>query len=70
MSSRRLGRGGHRRGGAAVGAVDHHLDVEDHPREVAPDAVHQIAEQLEGLVLVGDQRLDLGEAAQVDALRR
>ena len=42
--------------------------MEDHPREVAPDAVHQVAEQLERLVLVGDQRLDLREPAQVDAL--
>ena len=33
-----------------------------------PDAVHQVAEEREGLVLVGDQRVDLGEAAQVDAL--
>ncbi len=33
-------------------------------------AVHQVAEQRERLVLVGDQRLDLGEPAQVDPLRR
>src|SRR3954447_17467200 len=52
----------------AVLALDLDLDVEDHPREVRPDGVHQVGEQLERLVLVGDQRLDLGEPAQVDAL--
>src|SRR4051794_26690243 len=52
----------------AVGALDLHLDVEDHAREVRPDGVHQVAEQLERLVLVGDERVDLGEPAQVDAL--
>src|SRR4051794_12705557 len=52
----------------AVLALDLHLDVEDHPREVRPDGVHQVGEQLERLVLVGDDRLDLGEPAEVDAL--
>src|SRR3954469_970615 len=51
----------------AVLALDLDLDVEDHPREVRPDGVHQVGEQLERLVLVGDDRLDLGEPAQVDA---
>src|SRR3954453_20965170 len=52
----------------AVLALDLDLDVEDHPREVRPDGVHQVGEQLERLVLVGDDRLDLGEPAQVDPL--
>jgi len=30
--------------------------------------VHQVAEQAEGFVLVGNERVDLGEAAEVDAL--
>jgi hypothetical protein len=42
--------------------------VEDHPREVRPDGVHQVGEEGERLVLVGDERVDLGEPAQVDAL--
>src|SRR6478672_13478022 len=53
---------------AAVLALHLDLDVEDHPREVRPDGVHQIGEELERLVLVGDDRFDLGEPAQVDAL--
>src|SRR5215211_5538208 len=52
----------------AAGALHLDLDVEDHARKVRPDGVHQVAEQLERLVLVGDQRIDLGEPAQVDAL--
>src|SRR3954447_6727656 len=55
-------------GGRAVLALDLHLDVEDHAREVRPDRVHEVGEQRERLVLVGDDRLDLGEPAQVDAL--
>src|SRR4051794_13936527 len=46
-----------RRGRAAVLALDLHLDVEDHPGEVRPDRVHQVGEELERLVLVGDDRL-------------
>ena len=49
-------------------AVDFDLDVEDHAREVGPDRVHQVLEELEALVLVRDQRVDLGEPAQADAL--
>src|SRR4051794_36587485 len=52
----------------AVLALDLDLDVEDHPREVRPDRVHEVREELERLVLVGDDRLDLGEPAQVDPL--
>src|SRR3954468_11283692 len=52
----------------AVGALDLDLDVVDHAREVRPDGVHQVLEERERLVLVGDQRLDLGEPAQVDPL--
>src|SRR4051794_2495138 len=52
----------------AVRGVDLDLDVEDHPREVRPDGVHQVGEEVEGLVLVGDERVDLGEPAEVDAL--
>ncbi len=48
--------------------VDADLHVEDHAREVHPYAVHQVAEEGERLVLVGHQRVDLGEAAQMDAL--
>ena len=33
-----------------------------------PDRRHEVLEQREGLVLVGDDRLDLREPAQVDAL--
>src|SRR4051812_5728345 len=40
-------------GAVAVGALDLDLDVEDHAREVRPDGVHQVAEELERLVLVG-----------------
>src|SRR4051812_47930705 len=39
----------------AVRGVDLDLDVEDHPREVRPDGVHQVGEEVEGLVLVGDE---------------
>src|SRR5919198_814258 len=52
----------------AVLALDLDLDVVDHPREVRPDGVHQVLEERERLVLVGNDRLDLGEPAQVDAL--
>src|SRR3954451_4302254 len=52
----------------AVRALDLDLDVVDHAREVGPDRVHQVVEEREGLVLVGHERLDLGEPAQVDAL--
>src|SRR5689334_14003361 len=41
----------------AVLALDLDLDVEDHPREVRPDRGHEVGEQREGLVLVGDERL-------------
>src|SRR5215218_5481019 len=44
------------------------FDVEDQPRELLPDRVHESLEHREALVLVGDQRVDLGEAAEVDAL--
>src|SRR4051794_18362653 len=54
--------------GLAVGTLDLDLDVVDHPGEVGPDRVHEVVEEREGLVLVGHQRLDLGEPAQVDAL--
>ena len=54
--------------GDPVLALDLDLDVVDHPREVRPDGVHQVLEERERLVLVGDDRLDLGEPAQVDAL--
>src|SRR5215203_4280769 len=58
-----------RRGRAfAVLGLDGDLDVVDEPREVRPDGVHQVLEERERLVLVGDDRLDLGEPAQVDAL--
>src|SRR5918999_5486387 len=52
----------------AVLALDLDLDVVDHAREVGPDGVHQVLEERERLVLVGDDRLDLREPAQVDAL--
>src|SRR3954451_14987538 len=61
--------GGARRDRAvAVLALHLDLDVEDHAREVRPDGVHQVLEQRVGLVLVRDKRVDLGKAAQVDAL--
>src|SRR5215211_414677 len=50
------------------GGLDGHLDVVDDPRELLPDRVHQLAEHREALVLVGDEWVDLGEAAQVDPL--
>src|SRR5262249_42537205 len=53
---------------ATVLALDLDLDVEDEARELLPDRVDQAAEHLEAVVLVGDDRLDLGEPAQVDAL--
>src|SRR3954454_19130299 len=52
----------------AVRALDLDLDVVDHPGEVGPDRVHEVVEEREGLVLVGHERFDLGEPAQVDAL--
>ena len=48
--------------------LDRHLDVEDVARELVPDVVHQLREHLEALVLVGHERVDLREPAQVDAL--
>src|SRR4051794_21809077 len=64
-----------RRGGPALGRrlvavrrLDLDFDVVDHPGEVGPDGVHEVLEEGERLVLVGDERLDLGEPAQVDAL--
>src|SRR4051812_1411993 len=65
---RRAGRPALRRPLVAVRRLDLDLDVVDHPREVGPDGVHQVFEERERLVLVGDERLDLGEPAQVDAL--
>src|SRR5688500_19725079 len=50
----------------AVRALDLDLDVEDHLGEARPDAGHQLGEEVERLVLVGDERVDLGEAAEVD----
>src|SRR3954454_19969882 len=44
------------------------LDVVDHAREVRPDRVHEVLEEREALVLVRHERVDLGEAAEVDAL--
>src|SRR5215208_6333797 len=55
-------------GAAAVLALDLDLDVEDEPRELLPDRVDQTAEHLEAVVLVGHDRLYLGEPAQVNAL--
>src|SRR3954451_11167885 len=74
QTGRRLRRGIPLRGrrlllrAVAVRALDLGLDVVDHAREVGPDRVHQVVEEREGLVLVGHERLDLGEPAQVDAL--
>jgi hypothetical protein len=42
--------------------------VEDHPRELPPDGVHELLEHREALVLVGDERVDLGKATEVDPL--
>src|SRR6476661_2346561 len=53
---------------AAVGALDLDLDVEDEARELLPDRLDQGGEHVEALVLVGDERVLLGEAAEVDAL--
>src|SRR5919199_3897072 len=55
-------------GGIPVGALDLDLDVEDVARELLPDRLDQGREHLEALVLVGDERVLLGEAAEVDAL--
>src|SRR4051794_16454284 len=52
----------------AAGALDLHLDVEDEARELLPDRLDQGGEHVEALVLVGDERVLLGEAAEVDAL--
>src|SRR4051794_3994728 len=41
----------------AVLALDLHLDAEDVARELLPDRVHQRAEHLEALVLVGHERV-------------
>src|SRR5215211_1855270 len=53
---------------AAVLALDLDLDVEDEAGELLPDRVDQAPEHLEAVVLVGDDRLDLREPAQMDAL--
>src|SRR4051812_3970429 len=52
----------------AIGSLDLDLDVEDEARELLPDRLDQGGEHVEALVLVGDQRVLLGEATQVDAL--
>src|SRR3954447_23976979 len=52
----------------AVLALVLDLDVEDVAGELLPDRGDQAREHLEALVLVRDKRVDLGEAAQVDAL--
>ena len=51
-----------------LGRLDVDLDVEDHPDELLPDRGHELLEHVVALVLVRDQGVDLGEAAQVDAL--
>src|SRR5215211_4489384 len=53
---------------AAVLALDLDLDVEDEAGELLPDRVDQAPEHLEAVVLVGDDRLDLREPAQMDPL--
>src|SRR3954452_24506913 len=53
---------------ASAGVLDLHLDVEDEARELLPDRLDQGGEHVEALVLVGDERVLLGEPAQVDAL--
>src|SRR3954451_4421351 len=60
--------GGPERLALAVLALHLDLDVVDHPREVRPDRVHEVLEEREALVLVRHERVDLGEAAEVDAL--
>src|SRR4051794_23900701 len=63
-----------RRLAAAVGGchgshllgLDFDLGAEDQFRELVPDRVHQLLEHLEALVFVGDEGVDLGEAAEVD----
>src|SRR5829696_7367792 len=69
-AARRAARGVGRRErlALAVLALNLDLDVVDHAREVGPDRVHEILEEREALVLVGDEGIDLGEAAEVDAL--
>src|SRR5215218_4888418 len=52
----------------AVLALDLDVDDEDVTAELLPDRVHQGAEHLVALVLVGDEGIDLREPAQVDAL--
>src|SRR3954470_18067325 len=52
----------------AVRALVLDLHVVDVARELLPDRRHQRAEHLEALVLVRDQRVDLGEPAEVDPL--
>src|SRR4051794_4587646 len=52
----------------AARVLDLHLDVEDEARELLPDRLDQGGEHVEALVLVGDEWILLGEAAQVDAL--
>src|SRR5215213_3442743 len=70
LERRRAGGGGALLGqrAVAVGVLHLDLDVEDHAGEVGPDRVHQVLEEGEALVLVGHERVDLGEAAEVDAL--
>src|SRR4051812_36721688 len=53
---------------ASARVLDLHLDVEDEARELLPDRLDQGGEHVEALVLVGDERVLLGEAAEVDAL--
>src|SRR3954469_20851910 len=53
---------------AVARALDLHLHVEDVARELLPDRLDEGREHVEALVLVGDERILLGEAAEVDAL--
>ena len=68
VERRRLGAAvaGERR--RACAGLDFDLGVEDEFAELLPDRVHQLLEHREALVFVGDQGVDLGEAAEVDAL--
>src|SRR4051794_3423879 len=54
--------------GAVARALDLHLHVEDVARELLPDRLDEGREHVEALVLVGDERVLLGEPAEVDAL--
>src|SRR4051812_47672174 len=55
-----------RRHGTRLAGLDFDLGAEDQFRELVPDRVHQLLEHLEALVFVGDEGIDLGEAAEVD----